>query len=467
VQYLIQPLPSIFPPEAEIALNLPVLIFSIGISVLTGIVCGLWPAMRLSRADLRQAFDDCAHKLAGRRGTRSAHTVLLAAQVALTILLLACSGATVRRLSQLVHADLGYEPQDLSTVNLVLHEGSHDQWASRVAYFEQIREAIANDPDVVSAAIGNLPPTIIDSTPVGVPALKATSGQVVAQQVSPEYFSTLRIPLLLGRVWTAAETAHAAHLALINDAMRRRYWPHDDPLGQTLVLNNGVANGNVWKLVAPGNDQHFLIIGVVGDAPNRGLGDEVSPGVYVPFTMTPFDGFNVVVRTRGNSSGLLHAIKEHVHSVDPGQAVGDLRTATDLLEGDSLGRERFVARLFSGFAFLGLAFAVSGLYSIQSYLVAQRTRELGLRIALGAQRSHILDEVTRASALSVLGGTGIGIVLNLALSQVFSHWTNGNARDPEMLVAIVALLLFAAALASVGPALVATSIAPTDALRAE
>jgi hypothetical protein len=387
--------------------------------------------------------------------------------VALTILLLACSGATVRRLSQLVHADLGYEPQDLSTVNLVLREGSHDQWASRVTYFEQIREAIANDPDVVSAAIGNLPPTIIDSTPVDVPALKATSGQVVAQQVSPEYFSTLRIPLLLGRVWTAAETAHAARLALINEAMRRRYWPHDDPLGQTLVLNNGVANGNVWKLVAPGNDQHFLIIGVVGDAPNRGLGEEVSPGVYVPFSMTPFDGFNVVVRTRGNTSGLLHAIKEHVHSVDPGQAVGDLRTATDLLEGDSLGRERFVARLFSGFAFLGLAFAVSGLYSIQSYLVAQRTRELGLRIALGAQRSHILDEVTRASALSVLGGTGIGIVLNLALSQVFSHWTNGNARDPEMLVAIVGLLLFAAALASVGPALVATSIAPTDALRAE
>jgi predicted permease len=467
VQYLIQPLPSIFPPEAEIALNLPVLIFSVGISVLTGIVCGLWPAMRLSGTDLRQAFDGATHKLAGRRGTRSAHTVLLTAQVALTILLLACSGATVRRLSQLVHADLGYEPQDLSTVNLVLREGSRDQWASRVTYFEQIREAIVNDPDVVSAAIGNLPPTIIDSTPVDVPALKATSGQVVAQQVSPEYFSTLRIPLILGRVWTAAETAHAARLALINEAMRRRYWPHDDPLGQTLVLNNGVANGNVWKLVAPGNDQHFLIIGVVGDAPNRGLGEEVSPGVYVPFTMTPFDGFNVVVRTRGNTSGLLHAIKEHVHSVDPGQAVGDLRTATDLLEGDSLGRERFVARLFSGFAFLGLAFAVSGLYSIQSYLVAQRTRELGLRIALGAQRSHIIDEVTRASALSVLGGTGIGIVLNLALSQVFSHWTNGNARDPEMLVAIVGLLLFAAALASVGPALVATSIAPTDALRAE
>jgi predicted permease len=467
VRCLIQPMPTIFPPEAVIALNVPVLSFSIGISLLTGIVCGMWPAMRLSGTHLRRASDGGTHQLTGRKGTRRAHRVLLAAQVALTILLLACSGATVRRLSQLVHANLGYEPQDLSIVNLVLREGSHDQWASRVTYFEQIREAIASDPDVASAAIGNLPPTVIDSTPISLPGLKVTSGQVVAQQVSPEYFSTLRIPLLLGRVWTSAESAHAAHLALINEAMRRRYWPHDDPLGQTIVLNNGVANGNVWKLVAPGDDQHFRVIGVVGDAPNKGLGEEVAPGVYVPFTMTPFDGFNVVFRTRDNPSDLLRAIKQHVHSVDPGQAVGNLVTASDLLEGDSLGRERFVARLFSGFAFLGLAFALSGLYSIQSYLVAQRTRELGLRIALGAQRSHIIDEVTRATALSVLAGTGIGIALNLALSQVFAHWTNGNARDPEMLAAIVVLLLFAAALASVGPALAATAIAPTDALRAE
>jgi predicted permease len=467
VQNLIQPLPSIFPPESEIALNVPVLIFSVGISVLTGIVCGLWPAIRLSSTELRQAFDGSAHKLAGRRGTRSAHTVLLMVQVALTILLLACSGATVRRLFQLVHAYLGYEPQDLASVNLVLREGSHNQWADRIRYFEQIRESIANDPNVSSAAIGSLPPNIIDSTPVDVPSLKGPSGQVTAQQVSPEYFSTLRIPLLLGRVWTTTEAAHAARLALINEAMRRRYWPDANPIGQTIVLNNGVANGNVWRLVAPGDNQRFLVIGVVGDVPNKGLGEEVFPGVYVPFTMMPFDGFNVVVRTRGDPLSLQHAIKEHVHSVDPGQAVGDLTTATDLLEGDSLGRERFVARLFSGFAFLGLAFAISGLYSIQSYLVAQRKRELGLRMALGAQRTHILGEVTRRSALSVLAGTAIGIVVNLALSQIFAHWTNGNVRDPEMLIAIVVLLLAAAALASLGPALTATSIAPTDALRAE
>jgi predicted permease len=467
VQYLIKPLPTIFPPESEIGLNVPVLVFSVAISSLTGIVCGLWPALRLSRTELRQAADGSAHKLAGRKGTQSAHMVLLAGQVAMTIMLLACSGATMRKLFDLVHANLGYEPENLASVNLVLREGSHDQWADRIRYFEQIRRAVAGDPNVLSAAIGNLPPSMIDSTPVSVPALKGASSQVVAQQVSPEYFSTLGIPLLTGRVWTATETAHAARLAIVNEAMRRRYWPHGNPIGQTIVLNNGVANGNLWKLVAPSNNQHFQIIGVVGDTPNRGLGEEVSPGVYVPYTMTPFDGFNVVIRTRGNPAALLPTIKEHVHSVESGQAAGDLVTASDLVEGDSLGRERFVARLFGAFAFLGLAFAVSGLYSIQSYLVAQRRRELGVRIALGAQRSHIVDQVTRASALSVVTGTGIGIVASLALSQIFSHWTNGNARDPRMLLANVVLLFFAASLASVGPALAATSIAPADALRAE
>jgi predicted permease len=467
VHYLIQPLPAIFPPEADIAVNVPVLLFSVGISALTGIVCGLWPALHLCRTELREAADSGAHRLAGKRGTRNVHMVLLTGQVTLTILLLACSGATVRKLFQLLHSNLGYEPQNLASVNLVLREGAHDEWADRIHYYEQIREAVASDPNVLSAAIGNLPPTIIDATPLKVPALNNASGQIVAQQVSREYFSTLGIPLLLGRAWTPSETAHAMRLALINDAMRRRYWLNTNPIGQSIVLNNGIANGNAWKLVAPGDNQHFQIIGVVGDVPNKGLGEGISPGVYVPYSMTPFDGFDVVVRARSNPTALLQSFKRDVYRVDSGQAVGDLMTANDLLEGDSLGRERFVARLFTGFALLGLAFAISGLYSVQSYLVAQRTRELGVRIALGARRSHIVEEVTRASGLSVLAGTGLGVLASMVLSRPFAYWTSGDARDPRMLAFIAGLLLLSAVVASLGPALAAASIDPAKALRAE
>ncbi|HLY43569.1 MAG TPA: ABC transporter permease [Terracidiphilus sp.] len=467
VLFLIHPLPTIFPPEAEIALDVPVLLFSIGISSLTGIGCGLWPALRLCRGGLRQAAESGASKLAGKQGTYRAHRLLLTGQVTLTVLLLAGSGATVRELGRLLHENLGYEPQNLASANLVLKEGSHHEWADRVAYFEQIRNAIARDPEVVSAAIGHLPPSIIDSTPIAIPGLDGSEGHVSEQQVSREYFSTLGTRLLAGRVWTPAEIAHAAHLALINESMRRRYWPSANPIGQTIVLNNGIANGNVWRLVAPGDDQHFRIIGMVADTPNRGLGEAVFPGVYVPYSMSPFDGFDVVVRTRTNPAALLHDLKEDVRRVEAGQAVGDLVTANDLLEGDSLGRERLAARLFTAFAFLGLAFAISGLYSVQSYLVAQRRRELGLRIALGARRLHIVDVITRGAGVSVLIGTSIGMLATLALSRVFAYWTNGNARDPIMLLAIAGILFLAAGAASVGPVLTAAAIDPVRALRSE
>jgi putative ABC transport system permease protein len=375
----------------------------------------------------------------------------------------------VRRLSQLMHANLGYDPHHLLSVSLAVREGAHAGWNDRIAYYDQIRTAIGADPDVLSAAIaeGSLPPGNLALTPLTIPGANTAGREVALERAGAEYFATLRIPLLHGRVWSAPEIAHAAHLALINQAMRQRYWPHADPIGQTIVLNHGVAAGNVWTLVAPGNDQHFQIIGVVGDAPNQSLQEQVAPAVYVPYTGIIYDWFNLLLRTRGGATaGLLHRIKERVHEIDAGQAVGDIVTAEDLLDED-LGRDRFIASLFTAFAFLALTFAVSGLYCIQSFLVTQRTRELGVRIALGARREHIVGLVTKASLLAVLMGTGIGLALDLALSKIFSHWTSGNSRDPAMLALVVALLLIAAALASIVPARLAASIEPVEALRAE
>jgi predicted permease len=469
VRHFIVILPSLFPQEAEIALNVPVLLFSLGVAVATGVVCGLWPALRASRVDVRQVADAGSHKLAGRKGTRNSHMALLAGQAAITVLLLACSGATVQRLSRLMHADLGYDPHHLLSVGLTIREGAHPAWSDRIAYYEQIRRTIEADPDVLSAAIaeGNLPPTNFASTPISIPGVNTAGSEVEPERVSAEYFATLRIPLLRGRVWSAPEMEHAAHLALINQAMRRRYWPNRDPIGETIVLNHGVTAVNVWALVAPGRDQHFQIIGVVGDAPNRSLEEQVVPAVYMPYTRIMHDWFNLVLRTRGNATaGLLHRIKQQVHAIDAGQAVGDIVTAEDLLQSD-MGRDRFVASLFTGFAFLGLAFAVSGLYCIQSFLVTQRTREFGVRIALGARPEHIVSLVTRPSLLAVLAGTGIGLALDIALSQIFSHWTSGNSRDPEMLAIVVAVLLIAAALASIVPARLAAAIEPMEAIRAE
>ena len=462
-------LPTFFPAEAVIGLNMPVLLFSTAVSVATGALCGLWPALQSVRVDARQAAAGGSHKLAGRKGTRNSHMVLLAGQAAITVLLLACSGSTVQRLLQLMSTDWGYDPHNLLSVSVALREGDHHEWGARVAYYEQIRKSIEADPDVISVAIseGSLPPGNLASTALSIPGMNTAGGEVQVERASDQYFSTLRVPLLEGRSWSATEIVQSAHFALINQAMRRRYWPHSDPVGQTVVLNHGVASGNVWTVVAPGNNQHFQIIGVVGDTPNQGVQEQVAPAVYVPYTGIIHDWFNLTLRTRGSASaGLLRRIKERVHAIDAGQAVGDMVKAEDLLE-ENLGRDRFIATLFTIFAFLGLTFAVSGLYCIQSFLVTQRTREFGVRIALGAGREHIVSLVTRSSFLAVLMGAGLGLGLNFLLGRMFFQWTSGNSRDPEIVATTMVVFLVAAVLASILPARLAASIEPADALRAE
>jgi len=467
IRHLIAPLPTLFPDEAVIALNVPVMLFSAGLAVLTGVISGVWPAIRMSRTDLRRASNDTSHKLAGRQGTQTTHMILLTSQVAITILLLACSGATLRKLNQLIHMSLGYDPASLYSVSLTLREGAHNQWPDRVRYFEEIRQAVSSIPGVEIAAIGSLPPNIWTSKPISIPSLNVNTGHISPLQVSPEFFSTLRVPLLRGRVWTSDEAVHAAHLAVVNEAFKRRYWPNSDPVGQLIILNNGVANANAWTLVAPGNNQHFAIIGVVGDFPNQGLDEETGPAVYLPFSMTPSDALEVIVRSHTEPVALGRTIKQQVHKIEAGQAVSGLFKATDALEGDSLGREKFAASLFTAFAFLALVFAVCGLYCIQSYLVAQRNRELGVRLALGARRLHIIRLVTNSSLAAVLAGSAIGVVLSVTASRVFAQWTNGNPRDPATLALVVAVLLVAAFFASLGPAVAATSIAPAKSLQAE
>jgi predicted permease len=467
IRHLIAPLPSLFPDEAVIALNVPVVLFSAGMAILTGVVSGVWPAVRISRTDLRRVSNDTSHKIAGRHGTQRIHMVLLTSQVAITILLLACSGATLRKLNQLIHASLGYDPSNLYSAGLVLRDGAHNQWADRVHYYDQIRQAIASIPGVDSAAIGGLPPNFYASKPISIPSLDVNSGQVSPQQVSPEYFSTLRIPLLRGRMWTTDEAAHAEHFAVVNESLQRHYWPNSNPIGQLIIVNNGVANANAWTLVAPGNNQHFVIIGVVGDSPNQGLDEQVSPAVYLPYSMTSSDGVGLVFRSHVQPAALEHSIKEQVNRIDAGQAVGKIYSAVDELEGDSLGREKFAASLFTAFAFLALVFSACGLYCIQSYLVARRNREFGVRLALGARRLHIIRLVTNSSLSAVLAGAAIGVFLSVISSRLFAQWANGNPRDPGTLALVVAVLLVAAFFASLGPALVATSIAPSKSLQAE
>lgn len=458
-----------FPTEAEIALNLPVLMFSAAISVLSGIGAALWPALRASRSPFRQEAGDI-FRVVGQMHVRPDYMVFLAAQVAVTLVLLTASAAALRNLWQVLHADLGYDPQNLISVGLTLHDGAYPRWPDRVNYYERVRREIESQPGVVSVAIaeGPLPPVMLDSAPFSIVGEKSDSNeQVLPLGVSPQYFAAMGIRLLRGRVWSDSETVHAGHVALISEATRRRYWPHSDAIGQTFVLNHGIMTGNVWTLVAPGNAGQYQVIGVVADSPNQGLNEPVMPAVYLPYSMVAFDWFNLVIRIQADSTTLLHAIRQKVYGIDSAQAVGDATTAFDVLEEASLGRERFVAWLFTAFAFLALAFSTFGLYSILSYLVVRRKREFGVRLALGAQRRHIVRLVLSGTSLAITAGIGIGIIADFGCSFLFAQWAHGNTRDPLILSAAILLLTFISLLAAFAPARTAVSIDPIQAIRSE
>jgi hypothetical protein len=279
------------------------------------------------------------------------------------------------------------------------------------------------------------------------------------QEVSAEYFSTLRIGLVQGRFWTESETLDAQPLAMINATMAHRYWPKGDSLGQMVHLDELKAP-NSSNFQAPRNDGWVQIVGVVSDTPNDGLRDPVLPTVYVPYTLLIGIAYDVVVRTQGNPLSFVRSIRERVHRRDADQMTLEMSTAEERLDSEGFARERFVTTVFLAFAFLGLSLGAVGLYSVASYIVARRTHEFGLRIALGANRADVLRAVLRSILPTVLVGLASGLLINLAAAKLAEHWIDGNVRDPWMLATITFIAVSVTLLASLRPATRAACIDP-------
>ena len=458
-----------FPGEASFQLSLPVLLFSTTVAVLTGIVFGAWPAIQVSNPRLTQHLPSKGRGLTTGKGARRSHNILIAGQVALTVILLAAAGATVRTLYGLMHAPLGYDPHNVAWITVPLRDGSYTNWQKRVTYYEQTREKVATIPGVISVAIGYtyLPPVSLYRTSAEIRGSSSGESQLVTmQQISPEYFSTLRIALLRGRLWTESETLHGAHLAIINATMAEHYWPHGDPIGQMIRLDE-LKPRTTWILEAPGNDSWVQVVGVAADTPNNGLREPVSPTVYVPYTLVANDAFDLIVKTQGDPLGFVLPIREQIHRLDGDQMVSEMTTAEQRLDSEGWSRERFVAALFVSFASLGLALGTFGLYSVASYMVSQRTHEFGIRMALGARRADVLRTVLRSSCVVVSAGLSSGLVLSIAGGRVLEHWIEGTVRDPIVLVVVTFVVLLVTTVASLLPAGRAASIDPMEVLRAE
>ncbi|HEV2135316.1 MAG TPA: ABC transporter permease [Terracidiphilus sp.] len=461
-----------FAPEVVIRINLPVLLFSVAVALATGIAFGLWPALKLSRPEIGQMAQSGTRRVAGSLHSRRTQDALIAGQIALTLLLLAGAGSAIESFTRLLHQPLGYDPHNVMSAGIPLHQGSYTTWAARAAYFEQLRAKIAGTPGVTMASISTnaTPPNIDFFTKFEMLGRTNTGAQQASVElVSPGYFPTLRIPLLAGRVWTETENQNGALVAVINRTMAQRYFPNGNAIGSSLKLPE-IDNRPPDRIAVPKlADSWLTIVGVVADSLDNGLRRPIRPAIYVPYTLYLAMGTQILIRTRVSPLTLQHAVRQQISAVNPDQqAYGDMEDLEQWISDEpEWQQEHLVSWIFAGFAGLALLLAAVGLYSVVSYTVAQRTNEFGIRMALGAPRGHVLRIVFASTVASLAGGILTGIVLIFALNRIVAKWVAGNSHDPVMLLAGTSILVLVAAIACTLPALRAAKIDPMSALRCE
>jgi predicted permease len=447
-----------------VPVNVPVLLFSAGLAMASALIFGLSPALSFSRPRLTAI----ARTTAGVE-SRRAHHVLLAAQIALTVLLLAGTGAAVRVLIGLYRTSLGYDSHNVIIASINLPENSHTEWADRATFYERLRNRIADVPQVESVALATysgLPPRSGERSLVEVPGRSMAGGEApILQRISAHYFATMKIPLIRGRVWSDSESAGTPHVAVVNHTMARELWPDESAIGRRVRIPEYIKSPTYFRLAAPGSDGWFEIIGVVGDTPNVGLHEPPAPSIYVPYTLMLSDSLNVILRTSHDPLSMTRSIREAVRTIDPDQPVNVVRTAEDVLANAGWARERFVTSLLLGFAVFALMLAVVGLYSVVSYSVSCRFKEFGIRMALGAGRGRIVNAAVQPAVLAIVAGLFAGLALSVGLNKVLAQWSIGNLNDPVVLVAVSLVLFVVTMMSAAIPANRAASIQPADALR--
>lgn len=457
-----------FPPEAVIQLNLPVLVFSTAVAVTTGIAFGISPALHFSAPQMSELMRAASHRTTAGSRSRRVRDLLVACQVALTILLLAAAGSAMRSFVNVYHTRLGYDPHDVLTVSLSLPDGNYTTYQTRAGFYHAIHQRVAALPGARSAAVAQfqIPPSEGVRQTLEIMGRTPEKGQTVdVQETTGEYFSTLRIPLLKGRVWSEVENNRAAHVAVINEEMAR-FWPGGDAIGARIRLPEFTAF-TAWIVAATDSNGWLEIIGVVGNTPNRGLREPVAPMAYVPYTLVMGDSMQLVIRTAAAPMSMVRAVRQQIHFVDPGQPVAKTQTAEDLLRAEGWAREQFVASWFLVFSMLALALAATGLYSVVDYATALRSQEFGIRMALGAQRSHVIRLVLGSAVKTVSAGILVGVALSIACNGLIAHWVSAGVYDPVVLAVIAGLLVGATGLAAFLPARRAANCDPMQVLRAE
>jgi putative ABC transport system permease protein len=447
------------PQGMPIAMDARVLLFMLAISVLTGILFGIFPALQLSGTNVNQTLRDEGRGSTGGHRRVQLRGLLVVGQVALSMLLLIGAGLLVRSFSRLLTVEPGFDPQNVLTMNVSLPTVKYADAQKQVAFFDDLSRRVSALPGVrsaaISAALPLLPKRITPVLPEGQPEVPlAERPFIIIEAISPAWFKTMRVPLHAGREFTDADKAGAPNVVIVNQALARRYWPNENPIGKHIVL---------------GRQPTSEVVGVATDVKNRGLALDAQVQLYFPFSQLPWGNMNLLVRTAANPNTMVSAVRAQVAAIDSDQPVTNIQTVDEIVDG-SRAQPRFILLLLSVFSAAALVLAIIGIYGVLAYSVAQRRQELGIRMALGAEKADILRMVVSHGFSLTVTGIAIGLIAALAMSWMMASMLSGllykiSARDLTTFVLAPVAFLVISLLASYLPARRATQVDPNEALR--
>jgi len=465
LKFLVAMMPQqIIPAEAVIRLNAPVLLFTLGVAVLTALIFGLVPAMKAARMDLNDPLRDAGKGQSGGFRHAKLRNAVVVLEVALSLTLLVGAGLLMRSFQALREVHLGFQSDHILVARLPLPEARYKTAAQVAGFYRPLLQRLKALPGVVEATeTSTLPPYGGIPSEIEVPGKTHTEKwESIFQLCSEGYFSVLRLKFLDGRAFTEAEVDGARKVAVVNQTFVKKYFGGENPIGRQVRIARLTEFQD--KVAEP----NFEVIGVVADALNQGLQDPPRPEMWIPYTVTGSGLRGILVRTSQEPLSMLNAVRHEVWATDSNVALTFTGTLEGYLSDFSYAGPRFGSMLMLVFGGVGLILVTIGVYSVLSYTAARRTQEIGIRMALGAKGSDVLGMVVRMGLQLVAIGVGLGLVISVSLGKIISTQLWGvSAYDPMTLSCVPALLLATGMVACWLPARRASRVDPMVALRYE
>ena len=466
VEVLVGMQPQGIPRLDNVQIDRTVIAFTMSLGVLTGLVFGLFPAFQSTRGGLAGSLKEAGRgALTGRSGSRL-RSALVVAEMALAVVLLAGAGLLIRSFTRLAAVDPGFRVAPALTFELSLPDARYEQEPQQVAFFDSLMPRLRSIPGVQSAgSVISLPLSgssiVLTFEVAGRPAVPPAQQPAMEVRVATaDYFSTMGIPLKSGRLFTNDDREGSPRVVVITEATAKQYFPGEDPLGKKITLGWGRGEG---KPRAGGE-----VVGIVGDIKDAGLNEAEAPQIYLPYRQWPVQGMAVVLKTAVPPATIAEAARREVYAVDPLLPVANVRTLDEVVA-RSISQPRFYMTLLTAFAAVALVLAAIGIFGVLSYAVAQRTREIGIRMALGAREGTVVGLVLRHAMLLAAAGVAAGTVAAwfLSTSMMAGLLFSTDPRDVGTFAAVAFGLTCVALLAAYVPARRATRVDPIVALRAE